>query len=67
MATNKTSDNVLLGSHVKYIYIKKETTQMSNTQKNPSLSEEEYRKKFLSPLYDSGETREEIINKGKNR
>lgn len=40
---------------------------MSNTQKNPSLSEEEYRKKFLSPLYDSGETREEIINKGKNR
>lgn len=40
---------------------------MSNTQKNQFLSEEEYRKKILTPLYDSGETREEIIDKGKKQ
>lgn len=40
---------------------------MSNVQKNQSLSEEEYIKKILTPLYNSGETREEIIDKGKKQ
>ena len=40
---------------------------MGNVTKHQILTEEEYRKKVFTPLYDSKESRDEIISNGKKQ